>query len=60
MRRWWSDKETQEANVLWTAYIVLLVLWLMGFSIQLGWTLIDLLLVAGFGGAGHQPVGRVS
>jgi hypothetical protein len=60
MRKWWSDKATEEANVLWTAYMVLLMLWLMGLSIQLGWALIHLLLVVGFGGAGHQSIERVS
>jgi hypothetical protein len=60
MRRWWSDKATEEANVLWTAYMVLLMLWLMGLSIQLGWALIHLVIVVGFGGAGHQPIERVS
>jgi hypothetical protein len=43
--------------VLWTAFIVLLSLWLMGFSIQVGWLLIDSLLVLGFR-AGHQPTER--
>ncbi len=60
MRRWWSDKASEEANVLWTAYMVLLMLWLMGLSIQLGWALIHLVLVVGFGGAGYQPIERVS
>ena len=41
--------------MLWTAFIVILILWLMGCSIQLGWALIHLLLIVGFGGAGHQP-----
>ena len=41
--------------MLWTAYTVLLILWLLGFSIQVGWALIHLLLVVGFGGAGHRP-----
>jgi hypothetical protein len=40
--------------VLWTAFIVLLIFVLIGLSIQLGWVLIRLLLVVGFGGAG-QP-----
>ncbi len=59
MRRCWNEIVTKEAKVLWTAFIVLLVLWLMGFSIQLGSALIHLLLIVGFGGAGHQPIGRV-
>lgn len=45
--------------MLWTAFTVILILWLMGFSIQLGWALIHLLLVVGFGDAGHQPTERV-
>ena len=46
--------------MLWTAYIVLLMLWLMGLSIELGRALIHLLLFVGFGGAGHQPIERAS
>jgi hypothetical protein len=60
VRRWWSDKATEEAKVLWTAFMVFMILCLMGLSIQLGWALIHLLLVVGFGGAGHQPIERVS
>lgn len=43
-----------------TAFMVLLVLCLIGLSIQLGWLLIHLLLVIGFGGAGNQPIERVT
>lgn len=45
--------------MLWTAFIVLLLLWLMGFSIQAGSALIHLLLAVGFGAAAHQPAVRV-
>jgi hypothetical protein len=41
--------------VLWTAFVVLLNFWLMGFSIEVGWLMICLLLVVGFRGAGLQP-----
>lgn len=36
--------------MLWTAFIVLLVLSLMGLSIQLGWILIHFFLAVVFGG----------
>ena len=36
--------------MLWTAFLVLLVLSLMGLSIQLGWLLIHLFLAVAFGG----------
>ena len=42
--------------MLWTASMVLLILCLIGFSIQVGWVLIHLFLVVAFGGAGHQPL----
>ena len=38
--------------MLWTALIVILV---MGFSIQVGWVIIYLLLACLFGRTGHQP-----
>jgi Family of unknown function (DUF5670) len=38
--------------MLWTVFVVLLVLWLLGFSIQIGGTLIDLILVVCFDSAG--------
>ncbi len=44
--------------MLWTASIVLLILCLIGFSIQVGWVLIHLFLLVAFGGAGHQPTER--
>ena len=44
--------------MLWTASMMLLILCLMGFSIQVGWVLIRLFLVVAFGGAGHQPTDR--
>jgi hypothetical protein len=46
--------------VLWTAYIVLLMVCLMGLSVQLGWALIHWFLSIGFGGAGHQPAGDLT
>jgi hypothetical protein len=33
--------------MLWTVFIVLLVLWLLGFSLHIGGSLIHLLLVVG-------------
>lgn len=41
--------------MLWTASIVLLILCLIGFSIQAGWLLISLLLVVAFGRTDRQP-----
>jgi len=37
----------REANMLWTIFVVLLVLWLLGFSLHIGGALIHLLLVVG-------------
>jgi Family of unknown function (DUF5670) len=34
-------------NMLWTIFVVLLVLWLLGFSLHIGGALIHLLLVVG-------------
>ena len=31
--------------MLWTIVVVLLILWLLGFSLSIGWSLIHLLLV---------------
>ena len=33
--------------MLWTIFVVLLVLWLLGFTLHLGGALVHLLLVAG-------------
>jgi hypothetical protein len=35
----------KEANVLWTIFIVLVILWLLGFSLHVAGGLIHLLLV---------------
>jgi Family of unknown function (DUF5670) len=37
----------REANMLWTIFVVLLILWLLGFSLHIGGALIHLLLVVG-------------
>ena len=37
----------EKANMLWTIFIVVLVLWLLGFSLHIGGGLIHLLLVVG-------------
>ena len=34
-------------NMLWTIFVVLLILWLLGFSLHVGGSLIHLLLVVG-------------
>ena len=36
-----------EASMLWTIFVVLLILWLLGFSLHIGGALIHLLLVVG-------------
>ena len=36
-----------EVNMLWTIFIVLLILWLLGFTLHVGGGLIHLLLVVG-------------
>jgi len=38
---------TRRLNMLWTIFVVLLVLWLLGFSLHIGGALIHLLLVVG-------------
>jgi Family of unknown function (DUF5670) len=37
----------QEIDMLWTIFVVLLILWLLGFSLHVGGSLIHLLLVVG-------------
>ncbi len=36
---------TKEINMLWTIFVVLLILWLLGFSLHIAGGLIHLLLV---------------
>jgi hypothetical protein len=36
---------TEEINMLWTIFVVLLILWLLGFSLHVAGSLIHLLLV---------------
>jgi fatty acid desaturase len=38
---------TQEVYMLWTIFIVLIILWLLGFTLHIGGGLIHLLLVVG-------------
>jgi uncharacterized protein DUF5670 len=35
----------EEKNMLWTIFVVLVVLWLLGFSLHVGGSLIHLLIV---------------
>jgi len=35
----------EEANMLWTIFVILLILWLLGFSLHVGGGLIHLLIV---------------
>jgi hypothetical protein len=37
----------QELDMLWTIFVVLIILWLLGFSLHVGGSLIHLLLVVG-------------
>ena len=36
-----------EVDMLWTIFVVLLILWLLGFSLHIGGALIHILLVVG-------------
>jgi Family of unknown function (DUF5670) len=40
-------KEHGRFDMLWTIFVVLLILWLLGFSLHVGGNLIHLLLVVG-------------
>jgi len=41
----WLRPCNKETNMLWTIFVVLLVLWLLGFSLHIAGGLIHLLLV---------------
>lgn len=45
--------------MFWTAFIVLLVLCLMGLSIQIGWVLIHFLLAVGLRGCRAAPPAEI-
>jgi hypothetical protein len=40
-----QPKKMREMNMLWTIFVVILVLWLLGFSMHVGGGLIHILLV---------------
>jgi hypothetical protein len=42
-----ARKEQRDVIMLWTIFVVLLILWLLGFSFHVGGGLIHLLLVVG-------------
>jgi Family of unknown function (DUF5670) len=42
-----ARKEQRDVTMLWTIFVVLLILWLLGFSLHVGGGLIHLLLVVG-------------
>jgi len=44
-RRWLNRGALEEKNMLWTIFVVLGILWLLGFSFHVGGGLIHLLLV---------------
>jgi len=41
----WTDLWSEDTTMLWTIFVVLLVLWLLGFSLHVAGGLIHLLLV---------------
>jgi hypothetical protein len=40
-----TARDNKETNMLWTIFVVLLILWLLGFSLHIAGGLIHLLLV---------------
>ena len=42
-----ARKEQRNVTMLWTIFVVLLILWLLGFSLHIGGGLIHLLLIVG-------------
>jgi hypothetical protein len=40
-----GEKRFEEINMLWTIFVVILILWLLGFSLHIAGGLIHLLLV---------------
>jgi hypothetical protein len=42
-----ARKWALEVDMLWTVFVILLILWLLGFSMHVGGSLIHLLLVVG-------------
>jgi fatty acid desaturase len=42
-----ARKEQRDVIMLWTIFVVLVILWLLGFSLHVGGGLIHLLLVVG-------------
>jgi hypothetical protein len=40
-----DEKRFEEINMLWTIFVVILILWLLGFSLHIAGGLIHLLLV---------------
>jgi uncharacterized protein DUF5670 len=44
--RWWKPVVEGESAVLWTLIVILLVLWLLGWGLQVAGSLIHLLLLA--------------
>ena len=41
----WVHRVSSEAHMLWTIFVVMLILWLLGFSLHIGGGLIHILLV---------------
>jgi hypothetical protein len=42
-----AHKKAREVDMLWTIFVVLVILWLLGFGFHVGGSLIHLLLVVG-------------
>ena len=43
----WTRFTLQEVHMLWTIFVALIILWLLGFTLHIGGGLIHLLLVIG-------------
>ena len=46
-REQFARQRAPEVDMLWTIFVVLMILWLLGFSMSVGGSLIHLLLVVG-------------
>jgi len=42
-----AQQRVEDVSMLWTVFVVLLILWLLGFSLHVGGGLIHLLLLVG-------------
>jgi hypothetical protein len=42
---WGAGNAEKERNMLWTIFVILVVLWLLGFTLHIGGALIHILIV---------------